>query len=283
MSLPDGVCRWGLIVEYNGALFQGFQRQKSATLTVQGELEKALSIVANEPITLVCAGRTDAGVHATGQVVHFDTSAIRSEKAWVEGANSHLPGEIRILSAIQTEGAFHARFSAVARTYRYVTYCSRVRPAILANCVTWSRHSYDVAAMAAAASYLLGEQDFSAFRASQCQAHNPNRNILAIDFYASMNMIVMQIKANAFLHHMVRNIMGSLFVVGKGERQPQWLLEVLHSLDRNRAAATAPPHGLYLAGVDYPEILGMPQSVQGPYFVDAIVANGALPVAPKSP
>jgi tRNA pseudouridine38-40 synthase len=258
MTLPPGVRRYALVVEYNGTEYQGFQRQASARKTVQGELEKALSIIAAEPVTLVCAGRTDAGVHASHQVVHFDCSAERAEKAWIEGANTKLPESIRVRWAREVQGEFHARFSALGRTYRYFTYADRVRSAFLPFNATWVRGQLNVEAMQAAASHLLGEHDFSSFRASQCQAHSPVRRIQAIDFSVIGEIVVMEIKANAFLHHMVRNIMGSLYEVGRGLNPPEWVAELLLARDRNLAAPTAAPHGLYLVGVEYPEEFCIP-------------------------
>lgn len=268
MSLPDGVRRLALLLEYNGTEFQGFQRQASARCTVQGALEVALSRVAAAPITVVCAGRTDAGVHATQQVVHFDTSAERPLKAWIEGVNTQLPDAIRVHYAQQVAPEFHARFSAEARTYRYVTYSGRVRPALLGDYVTWVRFGLDVNQMAEAAQFLIGEHDFTSFRATQCQAHSPVRMIHHITFKQRGPFIVMEIKGNAFLHHMVRNIMGSLFLVGQGAQLPSWIADVLAAKDRRAAAATAPPFGLYFVGVDYPPHLNFSHTPYGPHFLE---------------
>lgn len=268
MALPEGVRRYALLVEYNGASFQGFQRQASARSTVQGALEAGLSKVAAAPITLVCAGRTDAGVHASQQVVHFDTSAVRPLKAWVEGVNTQLPETVRVHHAQQVAPEFHARFSAQARTYRYISYSGRVRPALLHDCVTWVRHDLNSAPMIEAADHLLGEHDFTSFRATQCQAHSPVRTIHSIQLTQRGPFVVMEIKANAFLHHMVRNIMGSLFVVGRGAKPPGWMAEVLAAKDRRAAAATAPPYGLYFVGVEYPPQLHFNCPVYGPQFLE---------------
>jgi len=258
MALPDGVHRYALVVEYDGTQYQGFQRQASAKKTVQGELEKALSAVAAHPVTLVCAGRTDAGVHAAHQVIHFDSTAERGERAWIEGVNTKLPESIRVRWASEVAGEFHARFAAVSRTYRYFTYTDRVRSAFLPFNATWLRGELNMEAMQLAASHLLGEHDFSSFRASQCQAHSPVRRIDSIQFSQISSFIVMEIKANAFLHHMVRNIMGSLYEVGRGARPPEWIGELLTLKDRNVAAPTAAPYGLYLVGVEYPEQFAVP-------------------------
>lgn len=267
MSLPEGVNRYALIVEYNGASFQGFQRQASARTTVQGALEQALTRIAASPVTLVCAGRTDAGVHACQQVVHFDTAAERPLRAWVEGANTHLPATVRIHQAQQVAPEFHARFSAHSRTYRYLTYSGRVRPAILGECVTWVPYSLDCAAMQDAAKHLCGEHNFTSFRASQCQASSPVRTIEHIEFTQCGAFVVMEIKANAFLHHMVRNIMGSLYLVGRGSRPGEWIAQLLAAQDRSAAAATAPPFGLYFVGVEYPPQLNFSVPARGPHFL----------------
>lgn len=268
MALPEGVRRFALIVEYDGSSYQGFQRQASAKKTVQGELERALSHIAAQPITLVCAGRTDAGVHATHQVVHFDCAAERGERAWLEGTNTKLPNSIRVKWAAQVPGEFHARFSAQSRTYRYFSYVSRVRSAFLPLTATWIRNELNVEAMQAAASQLIGEHDFSSFRASQCQAHSPVRRIEYIRFCKRGAFVIMEIKANAFLHHMVRNIMGCLFEIGGGVKSVSWLSDVLAKRDRTLASATAAPHGLYLSGVDYPADFGVPRGKEQKGLLD---------------
>lgn len=263
MSLPEGIKRYALVVEYDGSAYQGFQRQASAKKTIQAELELALSQIAAHPVTLVCAGRTDAGVHATHQVVHFDSAAERVQKAWIEGTNTKLPKSIRVRWAGRVPGEFHARFSAQARTYRYITYSASVRSAFLPVSATWLRSSLDVEAMQRAANYLLGEHDFSSFRASQCQARSPVRHVEHLRFSKRGAFVVMEVKANAFLHHMVRNLMGSLYEVGRGARAPEWIGEILSLKDRNAAAPTAPPHGLYFVGVDYPAEFSLPSKSLG--------------------
>lgn len=259
MYLPEGVVRVALVVEYDGSNYQGFQRQASAKKTVQGSLEEALSKIANHPITLVCAGRTDAGVHALHQVIHFDTTAVRKESAWIEGVNTKLPDSVRVKWAQYVPGEFHARFSARSRTYRYYTYVGSRRSAFLPQTVTWTKKPLDVEKMSEAASFLIGEHDFSSFRSSQCQAHSPVRHMEYIRFVQSGAFIVMEIKANAFLHHMVRNIMGSLYQVGRGEKPIEWMKTLLELKDRNKAAPTAPPHGLYFVHVSYDEKFGIPK------------------------
>lgn len=270
MSLPAGVQRYALVIEYNGARYQGFQRQASANSTVQGELEVALSRVANAPVTVVCAGRTDAGVHASQQVVHFDTQASRPLRAWVEGVNTQLPDSIRVHRAQQVMPEFHARFSAQARTYRYVTYSGPVRPAILSECVTWVRFKLNVDLMKEASLHLVGEHDFTSFRATQCQAHSPVRTLHHIRIEQRGAFLIMEVKANAFLHHMVRNVMGSLYEVGRGAKSPDWVPEVLLACDRRAAAATAPPYGLYFVGVDYPQHLEFQNLAFGPHFLECM-------------
>ncbi len=268
VKFPSEMHRIALGIEYSGCHFKGFQKQLSAPNTVQAALERGISRVADEPLSLVCAGRTDAGVHATAQVIHFDSLAQRPLKAWVQGVNTHLPDDIRVLWAVDTGPDFHARFSAQSRTYRYVLYSSPVRSAILQRHVTWTSFALDEKAMTRAATYLLGEHDFSAFRAAQCQAHSPVREVQEIQFAATGPFLVLQIKANAFLHHMVRNIVGSLLEVGKGLKSETWIRQLLEGKDRTNAAATAPPHGLYLVKVEYSEVFGLPvHAPLGPLFL----------------
>ncbi|WP_394202835.1 tRNA pseudouridine(38-40) synthase TruA [Marinagarivorans algicola] len=264
---PEGMQRIALVVEYQGNEYQGFQRQISAKKTVQGELEKALSNIANEAITLACAGRTDAGVHATQQVVHFDTRAVRSLKAWREGINTKLPDSIRVQWSGQVSPLFHARFSARGRTYRYVLCPSEVKPALMRNNVSWTKYTLDIALMQQGANYLVGEHDFTSFRAKLCQASSPVRYIRHIHFVQCGGFIVMEIKATAFLYNMVRNIVGSLLDVGRGARSPQWIAEVLAERSRAAAGTTAQPTGLYFVGVDYPDYPEIPSHAQGPDFV----------------
>jgi tRNA pseudouridine38-40 synthase len=208
MQLPVGVHRYALIIEYNGSVFQGFQKQSNTDQTVQIFLENAISKVADRSVTVICAGRTDSGVHAVRQVVHFDVDIERTTKAWVQGVNTKLPNDIRVHFSREVPGSFHARFSALSRTYRYVIYSGKIRPANLGNNVTWSRYSFNVDAMQQAAQYLVGERDFTSFRAAQCQSSTPMRNIEYVQFTQNGAFIIMEIKANAFLQHMVRNIAG---------------------------------------------------------------------------
>ncbi|UTA49280.1 tRNA pseudouridine(38-40) synthase TruA [Simiduia sp. 21SJ11W-1] len=267
VSLPEGVRRVALALEYHGGSFRGFQQQEAGVPTVQASLQDALSKVANEPITLVCAGRTDAEVHATNQVVHFDTRAVRSAKAWTAGVNANLPAGVAVKWAAEVPPAFHARFSARERTYRYIIFNSPMRPALQHDQLTWCREPLDVNRMRAGAKHLLGEHDFNAFRAAQCQARHPVREIKRIDLAVRGDLIIMEITANAFLHHMVRNIAGVLMRVGKGWAETGWVGEVLASKDRTQAAETAPPYGLYLVHVAYPQEFNLPQFRPGPCFL----------------
>lgn len=244
--------RIALGIEYDGSEFYGWQAQEKL-LTIQGSLEAAVSKIADEPIKLFCAGRTDAGVHATGQVVHFDTNAVRNMRAWTMGTNTHLPPEIAVRWAQEVDEHFHARFSAIARRYRYVIYNHSLRSALLASRVTWFYHHLNVDLMQLAGSYLLGEHDFSSFRSAQCESRSPMRNLQELTVQRQDDYVIVEIQANAFLHHMVRNIMGVLMEIGSGWKEPDWMLKVLHSKDRRVAAETASAHGLYLVRVIYPE------------------------------
>ncbi len=267
MLPPVNGQRWALVVEYLGRDFRGFARQATASNTVQQRLETALSKVACEDIHVVCAGRTDAGVHATAQVVHFDTTSARPSKAWVLGVNTYLPASIRVHQAQPVSWQFHARFSAQARTYRYLLASALVPSATFADQVSWTRFDLDLAAMQQACSYFLGEQDFTSFRTVQCQAKSPIRRIDQIQMHRVNGLFVLEITANAFLHHMVRNIMGSLIEVGRGARPASWIPEVLAARDRAAAAPTAQPGGLYLVGVSYPQEFAIRQVAKGPLLL----------------
>ncbi len=247
-------------VEYNGSHFSGYQLQSHGTRTVQGELEQAISKVADEPIRLTCAGRTDTGVHATGQVVHFDTAVKRELKAWMLGSNTNLPGDVAVHWVRQVDENFSARFSAVSRSYRYILFNRRIRSAVFQRNVAWSYEKFDEDVMNQAAQYLLGEHDFTAFRSSRCQAKHANRVMQDIQVRRDGDYLILDIRANAFLHHMVRNIMGTLMVIGRGEQPAEWMLEVLRGQDRKCAGMTASPAGLYLVNVEYPEEYGLPAS-----------------------
>jgi tRNA pseudouridine38-40 synthase len=224
-------------------------------------VEEALSKVANASVELHCAGRTDTGVHAVGQVVHFDTAATRPLKAWIEGVNTQMPTDIRIAWASEVGMDFHARFSAVARQYRYVIYNRRVHSAVLANRVMWEKHPLDAQRMHLAAQALLGEQDFSSFRASSCQASHAMREVQWVQVSRKGDFVFIDIQANAFLHHMVRNISGTLMQIGRGEQPVEWVAQLITEQDRTQAAATAPASGLYFVNALYPEGFDIPRVV----------------------
>ena len=223
--------------------------------------------MANEPISVCCAGRTDAGVHGTGQVVHFDTTAVRKDAAWTLGVNANLPGDIAVRWVKAVPDDFHARFSATARRYRYVIYNQRLRPAVLSQGVTHFYEPLDAQRMQRAAQCLIGENDFTSFRAVQCQSRTPWRNVMHINVSRYGAYVVVDIKANAFVHHMVRNIVGSLMEVGAGHQPESWIAELLAAKDRTLAAATAKAEGLYLVSVDYPDRFDLPKPPMGPLFL----------------
>ena len=253
--------RIALGIEYDGHDFFGWQAQENL-LTVQGSLETALSTIADEKIKLICAGRTDAGVHATGQVVHFDTNATRNLRAWTLGTNSHLPSSIAVTWAQEVDDHFHARFSAIARRYRYIIHNHSIRPALAAKRVTWYYHPLDVEKMTQAGQFLVGEHDFSSFRSAECQSKTAMRNVHHIHISREKNVVVIDIQANAFLHHMVRNITGVLLQIGSGFKPIPWIKDVLLAKDRRQAAETAPATGLYLCQVSYPAPYVFPVSCQ---------------------
>ena len=256
-----------LVVEYDGSAFHGWQNQKGKVRSVDGVLRDAVSAVANAGVDTVCAGRTDAGVHASYQVVHFDSPVCRPLRSWVLGINSNLPRDVRVQWAGRMEPGFSARFSALSRRYRYVMLSSPTPPAILRDHVSWTHHSLDVECMDEAAQLLLGEHDFSAFRAAGCQSNTPWREVQAIQVTREGPYAVLDIEANAFLHHMVRNIAGSLMRVGQGEANPRWIGELLEGGDRRAAGITAPAQGLYLVDVKYPASMGLPEALPGPSFL----------------
>jgi tRNA pseudouridine38-40 synthase len=260
--------RWAMGVSYEGTRYHGWQIQKSLSQTAQAKVEKALTAVANEPIHVICAGRTDAGVHATGQVIHFDTEAEREDYSFILGTNSNLPKDISITWAAPISDDFHARFSAVRRRYRYVIFNHRSRPGILSNQVTWQCRPLDLALMQQAANHLVGEHDFSTFRGAGCQSKSPVRTVVDCSLSYFEDMIVVDIEANAFLMHMVRNIVGSLTLVGVGQKTVDWFADVLRKKDRKLAGPTAPPNGLYLVDVAYPDF-DLPKHKVGPFFLAA--------------
>lgn len=250
--------RIALGVEYDGRPYCGWQSQAEG-LTVQDTLQFALSQIAAEPVSVIAAGRTDTGVHALEQVVHFDSEAVRPLTAWVRGANALLPGSIAVRWAHYVPDEFHARFSAQGRSYRYLLINRQVRSAIHAGKAGWFHSPLDLSLMREAAQCLLGEHDFSAFRAAECQAKSPVKCMNNLDIYQNGEMLVFNLSANAFLHHMVRNLVGALVYVGKGKYPPQWLAEVLAGRERRLAAPTFAPDGLYLRRIQYDAKWGLPQ------------------------
>lgn len=243
-------------VEYDGSAFHGWQFQGDVR-SVQESLEIALSKVADHPVTVQCAGRTDTGVHATGQVVHFDTEAARSVRSWILGTNSNLPNDISISWAREMPEDFHARFSAIGRHYRYRIINRVYRSALWRDRAVWIHHPLDASRMHLAAQYLVGTHDFSSYRALACQAKHPVRTIHSLDVKREGEMVTIAVHANAFLHHMVRNIAGVLIAIGKGEQPVSWAEEVLGLQDRTLGGVTAQPQGLCLTRVEYPAEFGL--------------------------
>jgi tRNA pseudouridine38-40 synthase len=249
--------RIALGIEYDGTDYVGWQRQKSG-IGVQERVEDAIRQVANHSTEVVCAGRTDAGVHAAGQVAHFDTSAERTMRGWLLGINSNLPDDINATWVQVVDDEFHARFTAEARSYRYLILNRLVRSALFRKRAWWVHEPLDVARMAEAGSFLLGEHDFSAFRAAGCQASTAIREVTHLTVERRGDWIVIDVTANAFLQHMVRNITGTLVAIGRGDEEPQWARDILAGADRTAAGAAAPPHGLTFMRVHYPESFGVP-------------------------
>ena len=262
MSIPEQATsnsqRIALTIEYDGSGFSGWQKQQSPVQeTVQQYVETALSKIADHEIQVTCAGRTDAGVHASCQIVHFDCTTDRGNKAWIEGTNSLLPKTIRVTAACVQSDEFHARFSAVSRRYLYFIYQRDIESVLLQGKATHSRRPLNIEAMHQGAQFFLGEHDFSSFRAAGCQSNTAMRNVMHANLYRQGGFLIFDVKANAFLQHMVRNMMGSLLLVGSGEKQPCWIAELLCLKDRALAAPTAAPDGLYLAAVEYPQQFGI--------------------------
>jgi tRNA pseudouridine38-40 synthase len=254
--------RIALGIEYDGTSYAGWQSQIHAS-SVQSELEAALSKVANHPVEVVAAGRTDAGVHAAMQVVHFDTEVQRSERGWRLGANTSLPPSIAVQWVRSVPDVFHARYSALARTYRYHILNRPTRSALTVDRVCWTREPLDEKRMQLAARSLVGEHDFTSFRGAQCQARTPLRRMHSIDVVRHGDIVVLHVTANAFLHHMVRNIAGVLMAIGSGERPVEWSSEVLAARDRRQGGVTAQAGGLYLWHVRYADALALPTEPDG--------------------
>lgn len=256
--------RIALLIDYNGAGFAGWQTQPGAR-GVQDAVELALTAIAGHRVSTICAGRTDAGVHATAQVVHFDTVAQRPLQAWVRGVNAHLPSAVAVQWAYQVPDAFDARFSARSRRYEYWVYAAPTRSALLNERVGWVFQALDAHAMLLGARALLGTHDFSAFRSAECQAKSPIRTVHQIDVERSGRFVRVRVEANAFLHHMVRNIVGALLDIGRGRQPVTWARELLDGRDRRRASPTASASGLYLTGVRYDDHFGLPATAREPW------------------
>ena len=244
-------------VEYDGSNFFGWQAQKKGR-SIQSLLERSISVVSDSQIKVYGSGRTDSGVHSIGQVAHFDTESIRTRREWVLGINSNLPEDISVLWVREVDEGFDARRSALDRTYRYYIYESNTRSPLLRNQSWRMNRKLDSASMLAAASYLLGENDFSSFRAASCKSQSPMRNMISVSVTRESRLLSLEFKANAFLQHMVRNIVGSLVQVGLGKEQPVWLYETLLNKDRTKASMAAPPQGLFLLNINYPKEYKLP-------------------------
>lgn len=246
-------------VEYDGSKFCGWQLQVGQP-TVQQAVESALSSIANHPVTVHCAGRTDTGVHACGQMIHFESESHRSDRSWVMGTNSNLPRGVSLLWTKKVSDEFHARFSTLSREYRYVLLNRSVRPSYLEKKVSWFVRDLDVQRMNEAAKQLLGKHDFSAFRSSRCKNRVPTKTIFHIQVHRKQEWVWLDVKADGFLHHMVRIIAGTLIAIGCGNQSTHWAREVLDSRDRTRAGITAPADGLYFARVNYPKKFDLPKA-----------------------
>lgn len=239
-------------VEYRGGDFHGWQMQKSTTRTVQQVVENALAVIANHDVRVFCAGRTDSGVHAIEQVIHFETDTVRADKDWLFGGNANLPDDVNFKWAKSVDDSFHARFSAIARQYHYVIFNHPARSSLNSQIALWVPQKLDVELMQIACQHLLGKHDFSAFRAQNCQAKSPIKTIEKLAITQTKNHLKITIKADAFLQQMVRNIVGSLLKIGKGEKPPEWLKTTLSTKQRKLAGPTAKPHALYFTKVFYP-------------------------------
>ncbi|XBC44014.1 MAG: tRNA pseudouridine(38-40) synthase TruA [Buchnera aphidicola (Floraphis choui)] len=253
-------------IEYQGTNYHGWQYQKSVS-NIQEKVEKALSIIANHTVNVYCAGRTDTGVHSTGQVIHFYTSSIRNYNSWIFGVNRYLPKDISILWKKEVPEFFHARHSALSRRYRYIIYNHKYRSSIFFKGLYNFYKKLDVFKMNRAAQYLIGEHDFTSFRAIKCQSATPIRKIMFLKVFSMHRLVVIDITADAFLYHMVRNIVGCLIEIGVSKHNEFWIKELLLSKNRKLAAFTAKPEGLYLVQVTYPKIFNLPNSSIGPFFI----------------
>ena len=269
---PTDQYRIVLCLEYKGTGFHGWQIQKSGVPTVQAALEAAIANVADEPVATIVAGRTDAGVHATNQVVHFDTRAQRSDYGWKMGINGRLPDDISVKWVVQVDEHFHARFSAQERAYRFVIHNNWVKSALLHEVTTWEQYELDVDLMQQAANRLLGTHDFSSFRAAECQAHSPVRTLRELTVARFGEFIVIQARADGFLHHMVRNLVGVMLPIGRGRKPVDWASDVLNYKDRRRGGVTAKGNGLYFVRASY-GVGDLPKADPGPAFLSPILST----------
>ena len=268
--------RFAASIQYDGSSFFGWQALKTGLPTVQAVVEKAFSTVANHSVKVFCAGRTDARVHGCNQIIHFDSDSVRSERGWVYGANSNLPDDVSVNWITAVSPDFHARFSALWRRYRYIIYNHPIRPAHLHKGVTWNYRSLDVDRMRTAAQFLVGEHDFTSFRAIQCQAKNPVRNVSRLDIFQHGPLVILDVQANAFLHHMIRNFAGTLMAVGCGKQEPEWVNEVLNARDRSKGGVTASPSGLYFIDAGYEDRFELPKREPCPYFIASLIPPQAI-------
>ncbi|EAR08478.1 tRNA pseudouridine(38-40) synthase TruA [Reinekea blandensis] len=261
-----------LCLEYKGTAFHGWQIQKSGVSTIQAALEAAIAKVADEPVSTIVAGRTDAGVHATNQIVHFDTRAQRSDYGWKMGINGRLPDDISVKWVTQVDEHFHARFSAQERAYRFIIHNNWVKSALLHEVTTWEQYELDVGLMQQAANRLLGTHDFSSFRAAECQAHSPVRTLRELTVARFGEFIVIQARADGFLHHMVRNLVGVMLPIGRGRKPVDWASDVLNYKDRRRGGVTAKGNGLYFVRASY-NVGDLPSADPGPAFLSPILST----------
>ncbi|HAN79877.1 MAG: tRNA pseudouridine(38-40) synthase TruA [Gammaproteobacteria bacterium] len=268
--------RVAISVEYDGSSYRGWQTQAHDNQVVQTKIEQALSKIAAEPISVTCAGRTDSGVHASSQVCHFDTWAIRDPYNWVMGVNSQLPGDISVAWALEVDPSFHARFGALSRQYVYLIKCSSSRSALLKNVVTLTHHRLDPQLMAVAAQSLIGTYDFNAFRSAQCRAKMSVRSVTRLSVHYHDQLIAVHVEANSFLQHMVRNIVGVLMAIGAKEQPISWVNYVLASRDRTKGGVTAPSHGLYFLGPTYCDDYNLPDTVRIPQIARDILRTDPL-------
>lgn len=269
-------CRIAVSVEYDGSRYRGWQAQNHDSQVVQTEVEKALSKVADEPINVVCSGRTDSGVHASSQICHFDTVAHRDSYNWVMGVNTQLPNDISLSWAQQVDPEFHARFSARSRQYVYLIRQSPYRSALLRNSMTFTHKRLDPELMGEAGSSLLGTHDFNAYRSAQCQAKTSVRTLSHLSVHCHESVIAVHVEANGFLQNMVRNIVGVLTAIGSQEEPVIWARQVLESKDRTKGGVTAPPHGLYFLGPTYDDNFGLPKTVRIPQIAKDILRSDPL-------